>query len=82
MLENLSVCGAIEQIIKIKMDEPTLNNKDIKDESDNRKAFTYVTHFDSKGMWNYKPTEHIMAEYKGISGERERTESSVRVYFG
>lgn len=32
------------------MDEPTLNNKDIKDESDNRKAFTYVTHFDSKGM--------------------------------
>lgn len=50
MLENLSVCGAIEQIIKIKMDEPTLNNKDIKDESDNRKAFTYVTHFDSKGM--------------------------------
>lgn len=25
------------------MSEQTLNNKDIKDESDNRKAFTYVT---------------------------------------
>lgn len=53
------------------MSEPTLNNKDIKDESDNRKAFTYITHFDSKGIWNYKPTERIMAEHKGISGERE-----------
>lgn len=50
----------------------------MKDESDNRKAFTYVTHFDSKGIWNYKPTERIMAAHKGISRERIRC---VRVYF-
>lgn len=35
-----------------------LNNKDIKDKSDSHETFTYITHFESKGIWNYKPTDY------------------------